>query len=195
MANSAVASWMARNRHSAELLGPEPQPNPRPAQPSGVQRTFSGHVDTIETVAISNDGTKGASAGCDKSIFLWDLAVGRLLRRLDGHSASASAHGIVSKVAFAPDGTQLVSCGYDGAVRVWDVASGKQTRALTGHIRPITGLSMGGRQLLTAGADRSLRCWDLDGFRQQVVVETHPSSIAAATMTKDGALLLTGGKD
>ncbi len=55
-----------------------------------------------------------ASSSLDKTVKLWDVASGRLLRSLP--------HGDeVMAVAFSPDGTLLVSGGYDHQVYLWGV--------------------------------------------------------------------------
>src|SRR5262249_35053188 len=45
---------------------------------------LQGHRDYVQSVAISPDGRRGLSGGVDSQILLWDLAAGKVLRRLDG---------------------------------------------------------------------------------------------------------------
>ncbi|MGH8887418.1 MAG: WD40 repeat domain-containing protein, partial [Egibacteraceae bacterium] len=75
-------------------------------------------------VAAAPDG-QVLSGGADGSVRVWDLATGKLIRALEGHS------GPVWAVAAAPDG-QVLSGGDDGSVRVWDLATGALRARLVG---------------------------------------------------------------
>jgi hypothetical protein len=59
-------------------------------------------------------GARVASAGRDRAIWLWDLATGQEVARLEGHA------NYVWSLAFSPDGTSLVSGSGDSTVRLWD---------------------------------------------------------------------------
>src|SRR5437763_595449 len=72
-------------------------------KPELVVRT--GHSGGVTSVAISPDGTTLASGSRDNTIKLWDVATGRELRTLKGHSNSDNSVGFtVESVAFSPDG-------------------------------------------------------------------------------------------
>jgi WD40 repeat protein len=65
-------------------------------------------------VTFSPDGTILASAGCDRTIKLWDVASGKLLHTL--------RHGDeVMAVTFSPDGTLIASGGYDNQIYIWGI--------------------------------------------------------------------------
>ena len=63
------------------------------------------------------DGKRLASAGRDRAIWLWDLATGQDVARLEGHT------NYVFSLAFSPDGKSLASGSGDGTVRIWDTAA------------------------------------------------------------------------
>ena len=79
------------------------------------------------SVAFAPDGRLLASGSPDKTIRLWDVQTGRLVRTLAGHTDS------VFSVAFAPDGRWLASGSTDTTVRLWDVPTGRLVCTLEGH--------------------------------------------------------------
>ena len=67
---------------------------------------------------------------------MWDLASGRELRTLEGHSEGV--HG----VAVSADGRLAVSASVDKTLKVWDVGSGRELRTLTGHSDYVNGVAV-----------------------------------------------------
>jgi WD40 repeat protein len=89
-----------------------------------------------------------ASCGRDKTVKLWDLATGRLMRTLDGHTE------VLLCVDFSPDGRLLASSG--GSVKLWDTRNWREIRTLPGrHVV----FSPDGCRLSSSGPD-GLRIWN-----------------------------------
>ena len=80
-------------------------------------RMFTGITGNITAMECSRDGKILAAADDQGSIYLWDLAPGRLLKRMRGHGK-----GGIWSLSWSVESTVLVSGGADGTVRVWDVA-------------------------------------------------------------------------
>jgi WD40 repeat protein len=67
--------------------------------------------DGLWTFAFSPGGTRLASAGRDRAVWLWDLARGEEVARLQGHTSC------IWSLAFSPDGATLASRSGDFTVR------------------------------------------------------------------------------
>jgi len=86
--------------------------------------SLKGHLDTIDSLAVSGDGKKLASASEDQTVLIWDLATGKVLHTLKGHTDA------ILSVAFSKDGSKIATASKDKSVKIWDVASGKDLLTL-----------------------------------------------------------------
>ncbi|KAK2731274.1 hypothetical protein FQN57_003536 [Myotisia sp. PD_48] len=60
---------------------------------------YTFFTDWVMSVAFSPDGSKIVSGSGDNTVRVWEVATGKLLQTLEGHSGS------VTSVAFSPDGS------------------------------------------------------------------------------------------
>ena len=77
-------------------------------------RTFEGHTNRVNSVAISPDGRLALSGSNDATLRLWDLATGRCLRTFEGHTH------YVRPVTFSSDGQMALSGSGDNTLRLWE---------------------------------------------------------------------------
>ena len=81
----------------------------------------------VNNVTFSPDGTRLLTATFNDNAEVWDVASGRLLGKLVGHSQS------LSDAAYSPDGRRIVTASDDRTVRVWDATTFRELTLLVGH--------------------------------------------------------------
>jgi WD40 repeat protein len=154
--------------------------------------------NTVSPLALSPDGRLIAAPQEGTAIFVGELATGKELHILKGHSPDPAGFGEVSGLAFAPDGKTLASTSSDNTVRLWDARSGKMIRTWgTGNGNNMRlEFAPDGRTLAVAENlwGDSIRLWDVSTAKEVTPPLRH-SSCTALAFSADGRYLATGGND
>ncbi len=158
-----------------------------------------GHTGAITALAISSDGRLLASAGEDRSVFLWNWPQGSRNGELL-HSADVTA------VAFAPasgDGyTVLTGCG-DGTSKLWTVSFAGKSSSLAmsqQHEGPIRAVAFNGdgSHFATAGDDKRIGIWAtttgkfLFWLHAEDGLSAHQGAVTSLRFCPDGRLVSAG---
>ncbi|MCX4657280.1 NB-ARC domain-containing protein [Streptomyces microflavus] len=175
-----------RQRPCLTTLWPLPD-----APPPALERTLTGHTSTVNSVAISPDGTWLATTSYDETVRVWDRATGTCTTTLTGHTDT------VYSVAISPDGTWLATTSWDETVRVWDRATGTCTTTLTGHTEPVTSVAISpdGTWLATTSYDETVRVWDRATGTCTTTLTGHTEPVTSVAISPDGTWLATTSYD
>jgi RNA polymerase sigma factor (sigma-70 family) len=112
------------------------------------------------SATLSSDGRLFAYGSRQRFLVVYDLATGKVVRRLD------RLPDVVGPMVFTPDGRTLVWAGeVDPTVGLVEVATGKERHRLTGHRGRVWSLAVSpdGRRLLSGSVDTTALVWDLAG--------------------------------
>jgi RNA polymerase sigma factor (sigma-70 family) len=171
----------------------------------GTLRFCSGH--TLQSVAFSPDRKTLASGTKDGTVWLWEAATGKEIRRI------TESHTFVDSVAYSPDGKLLACRSHNNGIGLWDVVSGKEVRRLAGsnaqYPASFTGpmacgfriaFSPDGKTLAAASGDltfkdNAIRLWDVAGGKEIRRFQGHRGAVRIFAFAPDGKTLATGGED
>ncbi len=153
--------------------------------------TLEEHTSRVCSVAFSPNGRLLASGSNDRTVRLWEVASGQVVRTLEGHT------WLVNSIAFSPDGRLLASGSHDKTVRLWEVASGQAVRTLEGHTDWVISVafSLDGRLLASGSADKTVRLWEPTSGQAVRTLEGHTDFIKSVAFSPDGRLLASGSND
>ncbi|CCH96461.1 serine/threonine-protein kinase [Microcystis aeruginosa] len=157
---------------------------------SFLDKTLTGHSDSVQSVVYSPDGRYLASGSSDKTIKIWETATGTELRTLTGHSMT------VWSVAYSPDGRYLASGSLDKTIKIWEVATGK-VRTLTGHYMTFWSVaySPDGRYLASGSSDKTIKIWETATGKELRTLAGHSKGVWSVVYSPDGRYLASGSSD
>lgn len=149
-----------------------------------VVRTFDGHGE-MNCCAVFADGTRVVTGSSDRTLKIWNLAEGTLLRTLEGHT------GWVNCCAVFADGTRLLSGSNDHTLKIWDLADGALIRTLAGHARSTVLCCAvyffeadGTTRAISGSADKTLKEWNLaTGAHLRTFFTGHTRGITCCAVT------------
>ena len=172
-----------------------------------LRATLTGFTGDTKALAFSPDGkmlATGASRSSeirragrfvkeekvmeiiDSTIRLWDVATGKHMGTLSGHS------GWISDLTYSPDGTTLVSASTDGTIRLWDAVTLQHKITLKGHTLNVVLVmfSSNSKRIVSWGNDATARLWDTNTGKQIALFgDIH---YAAVGFSADGTTLVCG---
>ena len=146
--------------------------------------TFEEHMNIVESLIFSPDGTKLVSGGAP--VKLWDVATKRNIVNINGRNA-----------VFSSDGNML-AYGLGNDVKLWDVATRNDIGTLEGHTGEVFSLafSRDGTILASGAYDGSIKLWDVATRNDIGTLEEHTKGVLSLAFSPpDGMTLASGSYD
>jgi len=160
------------------------------------KKALRGHGHFVQDVVISSDGQFALSGSWDGTLRLWDLNTGLTTRRFVGHEKD------VLSVAFSADNRQIVSGSRDKTIKLWNTLGECKYTIVSegeGHSEWVSCVSFSPNAshplIVSAGWDKLVKVWQLSNCKLRTNLVGHSGYINAVTVSPDGSLCASGGKD
>ncbi|KIK40720.1 hypothetical protein CY34DRAFT_806895 [Suillus luteus UH-Slu-Lm8-n1] len=124
-------------------------------------RDFKGHGGNVRAVAVFPDMRRMVTGSYDKTLRLWDLETGVVLKKMEGHSSE------VLTLAVSRDGQIIASADYKGKIIVWHGES--LIQSIKAHFNWINSLdfSPDGTVLVSGSQDGMAKFWCTKTWQMQ----------------------------
>jgi len=157
-------------------------------------KRLTGHSHYVEDISISSDGQFALSGSWDSTLRLWDLNTGVTTRRFIDHGKDVLA------VAFSADNRQIVSGSRDKSIKLWNtLGQCKYTISEDGHREWVSCVrfspNLNTPLIVSAGWDGMVKVWNLTHCKLRTNLHGHQGYVNTVTVSPDGSLCASGGKD
>lgn len=164
---------------------------------TGEARTFETvHTADIIGLDLNQDHTQAISSSRDGQVVLWDLASGKPLRLLEGHS------GAVRSVAFSPDGKKALSGGEnsdssEAEIILWDMTDFAEICRFSGHDGRVWSVdfSSDGKWAVSGSVDKLVLLWDVENCQEIGRFVGHEGVVYSVRFSPDNSQILSASED
>lgn len=158
------------------------------------KKSLTGHSHFIQDLTVSSDGQFALTGSWDGTLRLWDLNFGTTTRRFVGHTKD------VLSVAFSADNRQIVSGSRDKTIKLWNtLGECKYTIEDQGHTEWVSCVRFSPNSqnptIVSGGWDKNVKVWNLQTCKLKTNLTGHTGYVNTVTISPDGSLCASGGKD
>ena len=158
---------------------------------------------TINSIAITPDGSHLVSASTDKMVKIWDL-------HSDVNHTNTSKHAAaVTTIAITSNGKNAISAAYNeiayseyhgsknyANLKIWDLNNYSEIGVLTKYAKHLSAMAFlpDGTHVISA-SEENLTIWDFNTEQELFVMNGHTKRFTTVTITHDGSQAISGSED
>ncbi|MBA2749023.1 MAG: protein kinase [Tatlockia sp.] len=154
--------------------------------------TLKSHTNVVWGAISSFDSQTIISSSGDKTIKVWNLLTGKLLRTLKGNSEQVLA------VAISPGDRTLVSGSYNTsqAIDIWNLSTGirRNFQSDSHHVWSVA-ISPDGQSFASSNGDGSIDVWDMRDRKLRYRLLGHLDTVWSVAISPDNQMLASASSD
>jgi WD40 repeat protein len=159
-------------------------------------KTWAAHADGVTAIAMGTDPDVVISGGRDRTVKVWQVKTGKLLRTLRLTAGEVNATP-VRGLLISPD-QQRLAIATDRTIQLWNLQTGQLIKVIfqsSNQVNPVLPNSMAfspdGQFLATLDHGNSIKLWNASNGARFVSLNQHQSPIEALRFTPNGLQLLS----
>jgi len=158
---------------------------------SALLAKFKPHRRAIYSIAVSKDKKKVFSASIDKTIKIWDLETGSLIKTLKGHNAE------INCIILIDEKNQLISGSEDGTIKIWNLETYEVENEIENEDEePIFDIAItpNKKYIVFTSEDKKIRIWDILRNRHVRTLEGEDINVNSVCTSNDGKTIASSAE-
>jgi guanine nucleotide-binding protein subunit beta-2-like 1 protein len=158
-----------------------------------IKKRLIGHSNYISDLIFSSDGKFCISSSWDHTIRIWDLNSMKTIRKFTGHKND------ILSIAFSNDNRIIASGSRDKTIKIWNTMGEckitlieKKNNYWVSCVKILPGKES---LILSCYWDGTIKIWKVSKNEIKSKLNGHKGFINSATVSPDGSLCASGGKD
>lgn len=157
-------------------------------------KSINAHQENVSSLAITNNKNYLVSGSWDKTVKIWELSTGKIIRTINGHEE------LVDKIVIIPNDKFILSIGANSSAKLWELETGNLQFSVESNTDDAGSIliSPDGKLLFNCFYDKSNKArwkrmcyvWKIPTGKLVQTIEDFP--IAILSMTNNKYLVLVG---